>query len=322
MTDAEVGDVFTAERLTSLLTATLDPGSVALHSNLAEFFAVNKHRATLLAQLRYAITNSYSFEGRGEGGVIGYASPSHVQWFDDAVLLLEGEDRFVGQIVLFRQGELRYAIAKRDISPGQEITRDDLDFIAIDEFRERVRSARPELGELDAPGTRLLDLLQSGSEGEQEYQFLLQRYPWVLGVHYREISRHTRLDDANIPDFTGLRAESDRRDVIEIKSPFLELFRADDDLNDAFNRAWNQVERYLDFVDRESDYLRRQKGLIFENPKARLLVGFQLSASQVAVIRRKERMNPRIEVLTYEDLLAYIASTVAQIRAVTSPPQM
>jgi len=318
LTDPEVSEVFTSDRLVEVLTALLDPSSVTAHRNFAEFFLANKHRATTAALLRHLITHAYALQGRAESGRKGYASPSHVQWFDDGVIVLEGEDPFTGQIVLYQKGEFKYAIARQDLPEGAAIGPESLEFVSVDDFRSRVRAANPPEAELDLPHAKLMELLAAGCNAEAEYQKLLQLYPWALGVHYRRVDAHGNLDDRNIPDFTGLRTDKDTRDVIEIKPPFLKLFRKDGKFTEAFNQAWDQTERYLDFIQREDDYLRRQRGLHFSNPKARLIIGYRLTGDQLEPIRRKERQNPRIEVLTYDDMLAYVASTVDRIRRLAS----
>jgi len=71
----------------------------------------------------------------------------------------------------------------------------------------------------------------------------------------------------------------------------------------------------LDFTRQEAEYLRRQKGLFFDNPKCYLLIGYNLSEKQLKEIRRKERLNPAITILTYNDLLSMAKSTVDFIKA-------
>jgi hypothetical protein len=156
----------------------------------------------------------------------------------------------------------------------------------------------------------LESLLGSRTTEEQTYQGYFARFPWVLGGQHTSIQSHEALDDLNIPDFTGIRTRDGHRDIFEIKSPFLALVRNDGELAAAFNKAWNQTERYLDFCRRDSDYLRR-KGLAFENPHCYLVLGYGLTLNQLRPIRAKERMNSAITVLTYDDVLTQAKGTVA-----------
>ena len=49
---------------------------------------------------------------------------------------------------------------------------------------------------------------------------------------------------------------------------------------------------------------------MFDNPKCYLILGYNLSRDNIHKIRIKERMNPSIELLTYNDLIAFMKSTV------------
>jgi hypothetical protein len=115
-------------------------------------------------------------------------------------------------------------------------------------------SARLAIDELE-------ELLRSRVSDESRYQSFFTHYPWVLGLQYSLIEAHKKFNDENIPDFTGMRARDQMRDILEIKQPFLSLQRSDGSLSAEFFHAWSQAERYLDFARTEADYLRRQKGL-------------------------------------------------------------
>jgi hypothetical protein len=146
-------------------------------------------------------------------------------------------------------------------------------------------------------------LLKNRVEDEARYQELLETNPWILGGQHGQIERHTHFDDKNIPDFTGVRHHDGFRDIVELKQPFLSLFKKDGDFSSAFNEAWGQAERYLVFARRNRDYLASEKSLRFENPRCFLLAGFKLTPDQLRLIRDKESLNPAITVLTYESIL-------------------
>jgi Domain of unknown function (DUF4263) len=164
----------------------------------------------------------------------------------------------------------------------------------------------------------LTKLLMQKEERESEYQHYLEKQPWSFGAQYKFISSHQAFNDENIPDFTGFRLRDGARDIIEIKNPFLKLFRADGEFSSDFYSAWNQVERYLDFARREDDYLHRQKGLRFENPHCYLIAGYCLSDQQIKKLRVKERMNPAITIFIYDDLLTLIQATVQFVEKLSS----
>lgn len=158
------------------------------------------------------------------------------------------------------------------------------------------------LDHMQAGLEKLDQLLAGGVTDEAEYQKLLEEHPWMLGGVYDRIERHTKLDDTRIPDFTGRRSSDLNHDVIEIKQPFLPLFKQTGRLGSNFNDAWNQAEGYLAFAQRCRTYLRDEKGIAFENPQGFLLVGHGLTEDQRKVIREKESVSLFMNVLTYDEL--------------------
>ncbi|MCL4264875.1 MAG: DUF4263 domain-containing protein [Anaerolineae bacterium] len=316
LTDSEVAELLGTGLLDNLLKAILDPSERSNYPNLNEFLLANKTRATLLAVMRYALTHNYSFRGQSKDGKYAFISPSHVQWFDDGVMFMQGEEPFEGLIGLYRQDKrLSYAVLSRDAHAGETIGPDHFEFIDETEFRERWKEfSKTKISKLDEPIQRLEALLNNRDNDESHYQELLTEYPWILGAEYEDIQRHTKLDDKNIPDFTGGRVRDGCRDLIEIKPPFTKVSRGNGDLNNAFNDAWNQAERYLDFAKSERGYLQR-KGFRFDNPKCYLILGFDLTDDELKQVRIKERNNPAIHLLTYNDLLAFTKATVTLIRS-------
>jgi hypothetical protein len=157
---------------------------------------------------------------------------------------------------------------------------------------------------------RLKLLLSDEVTSEGIYQSYFEENPWVFGLYFTKIEAHQKFDDENIPDFTGIRARDLKRDIIEIKQPFLNLTRTDGNLASEFNEAWNQAERYLDFARQESDYLQRQKQLEFQNPYCYLVIGYDLNAETQQKIERKQRMNPSIIVLSYDQIINMANNTL------------
>jgi len=150
---------------------------------------------------------------------------------------------------------------------------------------------------------KLKALLTRKEESEAAYQELLEGHPWMLGGTYAEVQRHTKLDDSRIPDFTALRCYDKFHDIIEIKQPFLKLFREDGGFTSDFNDAWNQSEGYLTFAIRQRQYLRDEKHLRFENPRCVLIAGFALAEQKLARLREKQTFTNSISIFTYDHLL-------------------
>ncbi len=155
---------------------------------------------------------------------------------------------------------------------------------------------------IDQGQHELQQLLDDRIQDESRYQAFIEHHPWSLGGTYSKVESHTRLGEANIPDFTAVRVRDQKRDILEIKQPFLTTLWRDGEFTEHFNTAWNQAERYLAFAREEKDYLRR-RGLEFDNPQCYLIWGHRLSTSEDEAIRKKQSMNPSIVVVSYESLM-------------------
>jgi hypothetical protein len=165
----------------------------------------------------------------------------------------------------------------------------------------------------------LRQLLETRCQEERRYQELLEQHPWMLG-QYKAVQRHVAFDDKNIPDFVATRIANDLLDIIEIKHPFLDLFRQDGEPGSAFNDAWNQAENYLLFAERRRDYLQEDKGLRFENPACLLLIGSGLTEAQLRRLREKEgHRGGRVRLLTYDELLRTAEHVLSALRTAGEP---
>lgn len=164
----------------------------------------------------------------------------------------------------------------------------------------------------------LRGLLAEQCEVEARYQELLEQHPWMLGGMHSEVTRHRAYDDRSIPDFTAERCYDHCHDIIELKQPFLKLFRKDAGFTASFNDAWNQAERYLAFATQQRSYLREEKELRFENPRCLLILGYQLSPHELREVRKKESFGRAISIFTYDHVMetathiVHLASTAHQ----------
>lgn len=168
-----------------------------------------------------------------------------------------------------------------------------------------ITAGQSRLQEMKDSLDHLGDLLLAQCDDESAYQELLSNAPWMLGTAYSALVRHKKLDDENIPDFTLVRAYDECHDIVELKQPYLRLFRADGTFSAAFSDAWHQAERYLEFSHRQRAYLLDQKQLRFENPRCILLIGHNFTAPETSAIRAKESFNRLITVMSYDQLFRH-----------------
>lgn len=234
-------------------------------------------------------------------------SPTIDQFVKDGVTFLQGPKPMEGLICIYKDGKLSVAHAARDVPEGQKLTTDDFQFIELDDNgripgeTERIYSFRDAEQSLDL-------LIQTDMYDESKFQEYFRRFPWVFGLQYNALQSHQKFDDKNIPDFSAVRIESGLRDIIEIKPPGLKLFGNKKNPLASFHDSITQCERYIDFTDKNSDYLNREKGLRFNAPIAVLVAGWNLESDCLEELRRKERLNPRIKIKTYNDIMASIKS--------------
>ena len=310
--DENLWNVFKDGNLDAFLSSIFDPAKAKSYPSIGDFFLKNKWRSSIIAAIRSAITRNKVIELNGF-----YASPSEMQWDGDGVLILECERPFEGFICKYENDQLGYAVMARDAKKGDRLGEDAFVFVSLDEFNSRYKShALPSLNDLNRPISELNRLLDTQESSEAKYQQLLVGHSWSLGLQYSQIQSHEKFDDKNIPDFTGVRVSDGCRDIFEIKPPTMGVFRSDGEFTASFNAAWNQAERYLNFAREEADYLHR-KGLRFENPKCTLICGHDLSSQNLKNLRIKQRMNPAIHLMTFDDLLSFMKSTVAFIQKMT-----
>lgn len=311
--DEQIGTYFREPILGDLLSALapVKSGRGTGQYELYDYLLKHKNGLQIVALIRHAITHNYPIQGTVNGEKC-YVSPDYAQWYDDGVMFLQGIERFAGQIGLYQGGDLKFAVAARDIAAGEhDLGPDAFLFLSIEEFQNSPPKNIPSSdAEMDAAIRRLEGLLLQKVQDESRYQEYIAENAWILGAQYSRIERHTNLDDKNIPDFTGVRVRDVARDIFEIKQPFLPLFTNKGDFSANFNASWNQCERYLTFALDQCTYLKSEKNLHFENPRCLLLIGYNLTQEQLRSLRRKERMNALVTIYTYNDLLVMAKSTV------------
>jgi hypothetical protein len=206
--------------------------------------------------------------------------------------------------LFFDFGPLLPELGPRAYPIERALAQQALLLLGIPGSESRLQGPKTRLQHMADGLAKLRRLLDDRCQTESSYQELLEEHPWMLGGLYSEIQRHQPLDDRSIPDFTATRCYDQCHDVLELKQPFLKLFRKDGDFGSAFNEAWNQAERYLSFARQQRSYLREEKELRFENPQCLLLIGYGLTDRELRELRKKEGFGKSISVFTYDHLLA------------------
>jgi hypothetical protein len=272
-----------------------------------EWMQENKNSWTFWAFIHRVINNRMSIKVNLNTGHEAFISPTADQIFEDGVTFLQGPKRMEGLICGYKDGKISVAHARRDIAEGTEFSGEDLEFVELDEDGQ-LAGKTEQTYSFEEAGRCLDALIKTERNNESAFQDYFTRFPWVFGLQYKKVQSHQKFDDENIPDFSAVSARTSLRDIIEIKPPGLRLFGKGNSLLAAFHSSVTQCERYIDFADANRDYLRREKGLLFDRPIAILVAGYDLPEKCLIELRRKERLNPRLRVYTYNDIRASIKS--------------
>jgi hypothetical protein len=309
LSDSELQAFGNAGGFRDILRGVLDKTDLSKAPKMGDFYLAERARSSIAASIYRDVIASFAMQDKNTKKWI---SPAEAQWFEDGVVLLEGDKPFEGFLCVYRKDDIKVLVAARDVGPGEEVSRESFAEVSIEDANKRIYPNSD--GQLDEAINELEMLLGTRQSDERKYQEWLIKYPWVLGGKYRSIVRHEKLDDKNIPDFSGVRAQDNDRDVFEIEQPFKPVLKEDGGYTQVFNEAWNQAERYLMFVKEQRNYLHETKGLRFENPESILIFGHDLPIPHLKALRMKGRTHPQIKIFTYDDVLRLARNTVTFVR--------
>ena len=306
--DRDAAQILGSGGLEALLSAVLPQKRRPSHS-VYEHLIGHKQRASLMAQVRNAINERFSFEAPDGVSVV---SPSRVQWFYDGLTFLQGAEPFRGVMGLFRDGDLSWGLNVVDAAPGTSLGPAISDFVSIDQAKKSFRAAQTE----PAMGmSELLALVPREDEAPdsvaREYAAVLARHPWMLGGQHVAIETHTHRDPS-LPSVTAVRACDGARDVLVIEPPTLGIVGKTGKVLQSFSDTWHRAQRTLTFVQRQADYLRRELGMKIDQPRCLLVAGSGLTDRDREVVRHeREAHDASIRLLTYDDLHRLAERTLA-----------
>ena len=220
---------------------------------------------------------------------------------------------------------LREASEKPDIL-GQLVSR-----IAADEGFIEKAAATINLAIYRAVLARFEAMIEDQTAKELQFQALLEEQPWLFGSEYSCILDRRRWTRDEITDFVPRRTTDGRVELIEIKTPLhgKSLFNWDSSHKVwapgiELSRVVAQAEHYLERLDRNRDGILANDGEDVTKMRARIIIGRDLDEAQRNALRRHNGHLHRIEILTFDGLLAiarrvldhFESSSTAQI----SPP--
>ena len=156
--------------------------------------------------------------------------------------------------------------------------------------------------------------LINAEEREEEYQQFLAAHPVLLDPLAAEIVPKQRLGLELATDY-AVRSHDGRWVLVEIERPQDLLFTEGGDFRERFTHAFGQVLDFQHWVDDNVAYAQRRMRSITA-PRGLLVMGLRsgLTAEMDAKLRRFADNSRRIDIATYDDLLARATSLYENLR--------
>jgi len=254
--------------------------------------------------------------------------------FDGAFTMTAPEGIYNGQIV--RPDYLRLDAAihtlndeLHNVEKGQQDAERDVLFAANaylmglaelppDKQQDRV------LGELGAAINGLEELLASDPEEWRLQIYLgLPRNKVLLDPTAKAVTPEVKLGSEYRVDFV-LELPGGRHALVEIERPRDALYTKDGDPADRHKHGQQQIMDWIEWLDENRDYARKNIPALraVKEPEYRLIVGLRRNTSEKhqRALTRKNAELPRIETMTFDDLLDRAKQHLDNLRDLTQLP--
>jgi hypothetical protein len=170
--------------------------------------------------------------------------------------------------------------------------------------------------EARAKATALLQELESLLSGPEEpvHQFLKAHPELISPTHEYQWSKLPF--GANVSDFVFREPNNDYL-LVEIEAPYRELFREDGQQRQELTHAINQISDWIQYICDNKTIVETNLGLtgISANPRSLVVIGRTTSLTEEN--RRKlttlQALQPRLRILTYDDLIANARANLEHI---------
>ncbi|WP_433698713.1 Shedu anti-phage system protein SduA domain-containing protein [Nocardiopsis sp. CA-288880] len=170
-----------------------------------------------------------------------------------------------------------------------------------------LRRRKAKLGHLRAK-------VEDHSAREEDLQKALMGQPWIFGGQYVGEAAHRRLVPGDEVDIPLIRGDGSLH-IVELKrsmsleTGLVKRHRGDYIPTSSVNDAIGQAQNYLVGIDEQYKEIRKQFGLETRRASATVLIGHPGLQPKIAeekineVLRKRNTVTSRVEVLTYKELL-------------------
>lgn len=171
-----------------------------------------------------------------------------------------------------------------------------------------------------------LERLVAINASEAAFQGHLTERHWIFGSEYSELLDRRRWTRDEQQDFVVRRTADNFLEIIEIKTPLdgKDLFLEDPSHHTFYPRSElsavvGQVTHYLEKLDTNRQAIRFEDGEDVNKIRAKVIIGRDGDANQVAALRRLNGHLHRIEILTFDQLIRIGRHVLASLEAVLLP---
>lgn len=219
------------------------------------------------------------------------------------------------------------AILLRHAAEKPDVLKSLVERIAEDEGHLQNAAAAINLAIYKRALAELEALIDSPQAKEIDFQRLLTRHPWMFGSEYSALLDQRRWTRDEQLDFVPRRTADGYIELVEIKTPQngRHLFSADSrgylHAGSPLSQVIGQAQVYLEKLDRARDQIFADDGEDTAKMRAKIIIGRDNGAHQVQALRRHNGHLHRIEVMTFDGLLATARRVVRCLEEPLSQPK-
>lgn len=162
--------------------------------------------------------------------------------------------------------------------------------------------------------------LLGGREGP--VQDFLEEHPELLRPSYARVWKRLALGD-HVTDFV-IREPAGEYVLVEIEAPIRPLFRKDGQPREELVHAINQVSDWIEHVQRNLASVERDLGLVgISSPRGLIVIGrsVDLTDDNRSKLNTLRGMIPRLDILTYDELLSATRTTLQNLLGTLPDPR-
>lgn len=270
------------EKNTSL--SVYDNGSLNLHTNVIKGIKDKKEKEGSKYLLSLDYNNLFGF-------------------FSMLYKLFERLERYT---ILSKNGKDTKNYKSKTIQDFLETNHTEI-FFNINEEYESYFDKKNLIKQIKCAKNELLKLINKKEEKERKYQDFFKKYPYCFSLYYEKIESHNKLDDKNIPDFTGIRTKDKFHDIFEIKQPFKNYLNKNNTPNLEYMKDLEQCKDYLKYCENHKQTLREEKNIHIQEPKCFFITTYNLDNFHKNKLKEKYKTDAlKIELITYDEIINQI----------------